>query len=89
MNAALPSAFKLTSESRVILNPLSTVDFASLNEKEYLLMEALHHRRTILISEVSKIIGQQKIIPLVNTLIEKGYILMDEELSEKYKPRKE
>ncbi|MCX6251053.1 MAG: primosomal protein N' [Bacteroidetes bacterium] len=89
MNAALPSAFKLTSESRVILNPLAMVDFASLNEREYLLMEALHHRNTICISEVSKIIGQQKIIPLVNTLIEKGYILMEEELAEKFKPRKE
>jgi primosomal protein N' (replication factor Y) (superfamily II helicase) len=89
MNAALPSAFKLASESEVILNPIATIDLSSLNEREYLLVESLHNRKSIKISEVSKIIGQQKIIPIVNTLIEKGIILMKEELPEKYKPKKE
>ncbi len=89
MNAALPSAFKLASESEVILNPVASYESSSLNEREYLLVESLHHRKSIKISEVSKIIGQQKIIPVVNTLIEKGIILMKEELPEKYKPKKE
>lgn len=89
MNAALPSAFKLASESEVILNPVASYESSSLNEREYLLVESLHHRKSVKISEVSKIIGQQKIIPVVNTLIEKGIILMKEELPEKYKPKKE
>jgi primosomal protein N' (replication factor Y) (superfamily II helicase) len=89
MNAALPSAFKLASESEVIMNPVAQYEPSSLNEREYLLVESLHHRKSIKISEVSKIIGLQKIIPVVNTLIEKGIILMKEELPEKFKPKKE
>jgi primosomal protein N' (replication factor Y) (superfamily II helicase) len=89
MNAALPSAFKLASESEVILNPIAQYEPSSLNEREYLLVESLHNRKSVKISEVSKIIGLQKIIPIVNTLIEKGIILIKEELPEKYKPKKE
>jgi len=89
MNAALPSAFKLASESKVILNPDFDPKEAELNEKESLLLEALHNRPAIEISEVSKIIGQMKVIPVINTMLEKGIILMEEELAEGYRPRKE
>ena len=89
MNAALPSAFKLASESKVILNPEYDFPKETLNEKEQLLLEALHNRAAIEISEVSKIIGQMKVIPVIKTMLDKGIILMEEELSERYRPRKE
>jgi primosomal protein N' (replication factor Y) (superfamily II helicase) len=89
MNAALPSAFKLASESGIILNPLSGKDYTTLNEKEHLLVESLHNQDKVKISEVAKIIGQHKVIPLINTLIEKGFILIEEDLPERYKPKKE
>jgi len=89
MNAALPSAFKLASESKVALNPDFNPQQSELNEKESLLVEALHNRPAIEISEVSKIIGQMKVIPVINTMLEKGIILMEEELAERYRPRKE
>ena len=89
MNAALPSAFKLASESKVALNPDFDPLQEELNEKESLLLEALHNRPAIEISEVSKIIGQMKVIPVIKTMLEKGIILMEEELPERYRPRKE
>lgn len=89
MNAALPSAFKLASESKVALNPNFDPLQEELNEKESLLLEALHNRPAIEISEVSKIIGQMKVIPVIKTMLEKGIILMEEELPERYRPRKE
>ena len=79
MNAALPSALKLASESKIALNPALPDDLSDLSEKELMLVEALHNRKTIAISEVSKILDQQKIIPLIKTLIEKGIILPEEE----------
>ncbi len=85
MNAALPSALKLASESRIILNPVSETDPASLNERELLLFETLLNRKRIEVAEASRILDQQKIIPLIKTMLEKGIILMDEELSDKYK----
>ena len=89
MNAALPSALKLASESKIALNPVLPDDLSVLNEKELLLVEALHNRKTIAISEVAKILDQQKTIPVIKTLIEKGFILPEEELNDPYKPKRE
>lgn len=89
MNAALPTALKLASESKIALNPSYKVDFSLLNEKESILLEALHHNKSITLSDVSKIVEQQKIIPLVKTMIEKGIILLEEELRQRVKPKTE
>lgn len=89
MNAALPAAFKLASESKIVLNATSEADLSLLNEKEQLLVEALHNRKAIEISEVSRILDQQKIIPVIKNLMDKGYILMEEEIADRYRPKKE
>ncbi|TSA25436.1 MAG: primosomal protein N' [Bacteroidetes bacterium] len=89
MNAALPSVFKLASESKVVLNPSFSGDTGELSEKELLLLEALDYRKTIAISEVVRILDQQKVIPIIKTMIDKGIVLLEEELRDKYHPRKE
>ena len=40
MNAALPSALKLASETKIILNEEYPADKASLHDKEYLIVDA-------------------------------------------------
>ncbi|MEI7982400.1 MAG: primosomal protein N' [Bacteroidota bacterium] len=89
MNAALPSAFKLASESKIAMNPDFREEDITLNEKEHLLVEALLNRRTIAISDIAKILDQQKVIPVIKTMIEKGIVVVEEELLNPYKPRKE
>ncbi|MFH1296588.1 MAG: primosomal protein N' [Bacteroidota bacterium] len=89
MNTALPSVFKLASESKVVLNPSFSGDAGELNEKELLLLEALGHRKTIAISDVVRILDQQKVIPIIKTMIDKGIVLLEEELKDKYRPRME
>jgi len=89
MNAALPSVLKLASESKVILNPSFSGDYENMNEKELLLLEALGHRKIIAISDIAKILDQQKVIPVIKTMIDKGIILLEEELKERYRPRRE
>ncbi len=90
MNAALPSAFKLASETRVAINPDYIIDSVTLNEKEFTLVETLFNsKKSIEISKISRIIDQQKIIPVVKTLIEKGVVVLEEEVREKYRPKKE
>ena len=89
MNAALPSALKLASETKIVLNPTFNGDFQALNEKEYLIAEALEIQHVLTLSDVSKIIDQVKILPLIKTLIEKGVILPEEELQERFTPKKE
>jgi len=88
MNAALPSALKLASETSITQNPAFDGNFSILNDKEYLVAEAVEKQKTITVKDVAKIVGNKSVISLVKTLIEKGVVLPEEELKEKYRPRK-
>lgn len=88
MAAALPSALKLASETRIILNLEHQFDRTELNDKEFLVLDALELRHELTISEISKILGQKSIFPLLKSLLEKKIIFISEEISEKYVPKK-
>ena len=87
MNVALPSGLKLAGESKLYLNPAFDRDFSLLTDKEYLIAEALDIRKCLTIHEVTEIVENKKVIPLVKTMIEKGVVILDEEIVERYKPR--
>lgn len=89
MNVAIPSALKLASESTVVLNPEFDGDFDALPEKEYLIAEALDIQKKLTLTEVEAIIDQKKVIQVIKSMLEKNVILLEEEIKEKYKPRKE
>jgi primosomal protein N' (replication factor Y) len=89
MNTALPPALKLASETRITINPDFDQDFQRLNEKEYLIAEALEVQKTLSISEVSKIIGLQKVFPLIGNLIDKKVVILKEELENPYRQKLE
>nr|WP_067061212.1 primosomal protein N' [Mucilaginibacter sp. L294] len=88
MNAALPSALKLASETKVMLNKDFEYDKASLNDKEYLITEALDIQPELTISDIAKLLGQKTVMPILKSLFEKNIVNISEEVSERYKPRK-
>ncbi|MES2063223.1 MAG: primosomal protein N' [Bacteroidota bacterium] len=88
MNAALPSALKLASETKVMLNKDFAYDKASLNDKEYLITEALDIQPELTISDIAKLLGQKTVMPILKSLFEKNIVNISEEVSERYKPRK-
>ena len=65
------------------------LDSMTLSDNEYLIVEALQIQPQLTITEVSKIIGYKKIMPLVKTMIEKKIVVMQEELQQKYKAKYE
>ncbi len=87
MQCALPSAFRLSGETSIIINPEFDGDITSLNENEIYVTQALHTKPELTIDEISQITGLQKTLPLINTLREKGVILVKEEVGERYKPK--
>ena len=89
MQAAMPSALKLSSESTVALHPDYVLDSQALNDFEYLIVEALQTQPKIAVSEVSRIVGFKKVMPLIHTMMEKGILVLEEALNEKYKVRTE
>lgn len=88
MAAALPSALKLASETRIILNLEHQFNRNDLNDKEFLILDALELRHELTISEISKILAQKSVFPLLKSLLEKKIIFISEEISEKYQPKK-
>lgn len=90
MNAALPSALKLSSETKIILNPdAKNLDEQLLNDKEQFIVDALHIQTVLTMDEVSQIASQKSIHHIVKSLIDKGFVLIYEELKEKFKPKVE
>lgn len=87
MQAALPSALKLSSETILTLHDDFVPDINALSDAEYLITEALMTRKTITLNDVTKILGYKKVMPLVNSMIEKHLIVMAEELTPKFKER--
>lgn len=89
MNVAIPSALKLASETSIVLNPDYNKDIDGLNEKEFLIVEALDIQKKLTLTEIENIVEQKKIIPIIKGLIEKDIIVIEEELKSRYKPKKE
>lgn len=88
MNAALPSALKLASETKIMLNKDIEVDRNTLHDKEFLILEALDLQPELTVSDIVKLLGQKQVMPILKLLFEKNIIHISEEVSERYKPRK-
>lgn len=87
-NAALPGAFKLVSESKVVLNPTFEGNaVADLTDKEFLIYQALEVRNVLSLQEIAEILDVKNIHQFVKALIEKRVIVVEEEIKNKYKPK--
>ncbi len=87
MQAALPANLKLASETMVTLSPLFDEDFGGLDDREYLIAEALTIQQEISIDDVRGILGYKTVYPLIRSMLEKKIIYLKEDLKTKYKPK--
>lgn len=87
MNAALPLALKLASETKICLNLENTDTKEVLNDKEFLVIDALEIQNELSLQDISKILGHKNIFPLIRSLINKNFILIREEIEDHYKPK--
>lgn len=88
MQAALPAALKLASETKIIKGT-EEIDRNELNEKEFLILEALDLVSELKVSDVVSLLGQKTVFPLLKRMFDQGLILISEEIRPKYKPRKQ
>lgn len=89
MNAALPAPFKLSSETIIVLDDEKKIDSVELNDKEYLIAEALTIKHELSLKDIQQILQQKSVQPIIKSLIEKGVALVKEELKEIYKEKKQ
>tara|TARA_B110000091_G_scaffold110677_1_gene119920 strand:+ start:1738 stop:4158 length:2421 start_codon:yes stop_codon:yes gene_type:complete len=84
--ASLPSAFLLESETVITKNEIE-IDQSTLLDDEFLIYEALQHQSQLTIHQVVAILGKKKVMPIVNALLQKSAIRVQEEIYEQYKPK--
>jgi len=89
MAAALPTHFKLSSETILIYNDEAGDDFTQLNNEEFLVAEALLLKKELRLSEVQQILDVTHVYPLVKKLIDKKICFVWEAMDEQYKVKKE
>ncbi len=88
MTAALPAHYKLVSETVITLGPHFEEDMAGLDDKEYLISEALTIQNELTLSQVQDILQQRSVYPIIRRMLDKKLLFLKEDLKEKYRPKR-
>ncbi|MCR4658796.1 MAG: primosomal protein N' [Bacteroidales bacterium] len=88
MAVALPSVFRLASESAIAIHPDFSGELGNLTDNELRIVNILSEHPVMKMADISRAIGIQKIMPIVNSMVERQIIMLDEDLQERYTPRK-
>ncbi len=89
MNAALPAAMKLASESKIKLHPAYTGELNELSPAEHAVIWNLTEGSALTLKEVSELSGLRNVMPMIKNLIEKEAVIMLEELQQRFQPKTE
>ena len=87
IRAALPSAFLLESETIVTLNSNVTVDENNFSDDEFVVYEALQHQSSLHINDIRSILDRKNVVKVLQLLLRKGIIMVQEEIYDQYKPK--
>ncbi|MBJ7881761.1 replication restart helicase PriA [Gelidibacter salicanalis] len=87
LRAALPNSFLLESETIISKNPDKIINDDHLKDDEFLVYEALHHQSSLKIQDLVSILDKKNVFPIINSLLDKEAIVIQEEVYEKYKPK--
>lgn len=91
MFAALPSGLRLSSESKIQLNPNFDAETSKypLDVREEKILEALENKDELSYEDCEQILGVKTIHPILKSLVAKEAILIFERVQEKYTPKVE
>lgn len=84
--AAMPSAMLLESETLINLSK-DAIDEQQLSDREYLVVEALKHQAHLKIGEVMALLGIKQVMPLIQSMVAKNTLVVEEYIQDKYKPK--
>ncbi|WP_299117844.1 primosomal protein N' [uncultured Winogradskyella sp.] len=87
MRAAMPNAFILESETIISKVEDTEVKDSELKDDEFLIYEALMHQSSLKIQDIVSILDRKRVLPIINTLVERGVVQLQEEIYQKYTPK--
>lgn len=86
LRAALPSAFLIESETIITRHPEADTE-QDLTDDEVFLLDALDMKSALKTSDVMSILGKKTIFPVLNKMVEKNLVVINQELNKQYKPK--
>lgn len=86
MQAALPPSLKLESQSRVFINPEAEIDESNLDVHEIPILHQLRMAESLTLDELEKLTHRRSNYKYIQSLYERGYVIIDEGIEETYKP---
>ncbi len=87
LRAALPSAFLLESETIIYLLSGGPQNESQFSDDEFLVYEALQHQSSIHINDIRSILDRKNVVSVIEKLLERKIIGVQEEIYEKYIPK--
>ena len=85
--SVFPSSLLLESETIIAQKSTVFVDESLLSDDEYLIFEALQQQSSLKVIDVMNILNKKNIFPIIQKLIDKNILEIQEEISENYKPK--
>ena len=87
LRAALPNAFLLESETIITSIDKNPKDEFKLSDQEFLVLEALQVQSSLHINDIRGILDKKNVVSILQSLLGKGLIGVQEEVYEKYSPK--
>jgi primosomal protein N' (replication factor Y) len=84
---AMPSALLLESETLITKKNDLFVDESLLSDDEYLVYEALQQQSSLKVQDIMAILNKKNIFPVIQKLVDKNILVLQEEVQESYKPK--
>ncbi|MFV5696300.1 primosomal protein N' [Flavobacterium sp. LB3P122] len=84
---AMPSALLLESETIISQKQDLFVDESLLSDDEYLVYQALQQQSSLKVQDIIAILNKKNIFPVIQKMIDKNILVLEEEISESYKPK--
>ncbi len=84
---AIPSALLLESETVISQKQDVFVDESQLSDDEFLIYQALQQLTSLKVQDIIAILNKKNIFPILQKLIDKNILVLQEEMLENYKPK--
>ncbi|KWW31322.1 MAG: primosomal protein N' (replication factor Y) (superfamily II helicase) [bacterium P3] len=87
MAVALPAAFRLASETILTIHPDFSGALDELSAHEQAVVQLLAEHPVMTPDDIAKALGFAKVMPIVSGMVERGIVVLHEELHERVAPR--
>jgi primosomal protein N' (replication factor Y) len=84
---AMPRALLLESETVISQKTAFFVDESELSDDEFLIFQALQQQSSLKVRDIISILNKKNIFPVIQKLIDKNILVLQEEMLENYKPK--